>query len=138
MTPIGLPKTLPPKSSPAICAAVTEPWPDGVDAGPFMSVSTPILTTSSDTCAEAADDSSASARPAARDSVVIRMNWCLPVLRHFGRLREQLKSRVVIGQCGPTDNAPIPTMTVSYVDCCMRRAADRKRHRRQVTVLRER
>jgi hypothetical protein len=44
-----LSSTLPPKSSTAICAAVTEPWPVGVDAGPFMSVSTPILTTSSET-----------------------------------------------------------------------------------------
>ena len=30
---IGLPSTLPPKSSIAICAAVTEPWPVGVEAG---------------------------------------------------------------------------------------------------------
>src|SRR5689334_1161823 len=51
MTLIGLSSTLPPKSSTAICAAVTEPCPVGVEAGPFMSVSTPILTTSSDTCA---------------------------------------------------------------------------------------
>src|SRR5258708_8850515 len=58
---IGLPSTVPPKSSIAICAAVTEPWPVGVDAGPFMSVSTPILTTSSDTCAEAADEASIAA-----------------------------------------------------------------------------
>ena len=58
---IGLPSTLPPKSSIAICAAVTEPWPVGVDAGPFMSVSTPILTTSSETCASAAVDASIAA-----------------------------------------------------------------------------
>ena len=62
---IGLPSTLPPKSSIAICAAVTEPWPVGVDAGPFMSVSTPILTTSSDTCASAAVDASIAAASAA-------------------------------------------------------------------------
>ena len=61
MTLIGLPSTLPPKSSTAICAAVTEPWPVGVEAGPFMSVSTPILTTSSETCAEAADGDSSAA-----------------------------------------------------------------------------
>ena len=54
MTVIGLPRTLPPKSSTAICAAVTEPWPVGVEAGPFMSVSTPILTTSSEIWAERA------------------------------------------------------------------------------------
>ena len=58
---IGLPSTLPPKSSIAICAAVTEPWPVGVDAGPFMSVRTPILTTSSETCASAAVDASIAA-----------------------------------------------------------------------------
>src|SRR6478752_4638499 len=58
MTLIGLPSTLPPKSSIAICAAVTEPWPVGVEAGPFMSVSTPILTTSSDTWACANVDAS--------------------------------------------------------------------------------
>src|SRR5260221_1151765 len=61
---IGLSSTLPPKSSIAICAAVTEPWPVGVDAGPFMSVSTPILTTSSDTCADAADEASIAAASA--------------------------------------------------------------------------
>src|SRR3954447_26865889 len=61
MTLIGLPSTLPPKSSTAICAAVTEPCPVGVDAGPFMSVSTPILTTSSDIWACAAGDHSSSA-----------------------------------------------------------------------------
>src|SRR5215470_2258345 len=55
---MGLPKTLPPKSATAICAAVTEPWPVGVDPGPLMSVSTPILTTSSETCASAAVEAS--------------------------------------------------------------------------------
>src|SRR5260370_427076 len=61
MTLIGLPSPLRPKSSTAIWAAVTEPWPVGVDAGPFMSVRTPILTTSSDTCADAADEASIAA-----------------------------------------------------------------------------
>ena len=42
MTVIGLPKTLPPKSSTAICAAVTEPGPVAVAAGPDKSVKTPI------------------------------------------------------------------------------------------------
>src|SRR6516225_3698925 len=69
---IGLPSTVPPKSSIAICAAVTEPWPVGVDAGPFMSVSTPILTISSETCAEAVPDSSVAAASAATtDSPVL-------------------------------------------------------------------
>src|ERR1700754_13665 len=68
---IGLPSTLPPKSSTAICAAVTEPWPVGVEAGPFMSVNTPILTTPSDTCACAADDDSATIVSAtSRDNVL--------------------------------------------------------------------
>jgi hypothetical protein len=48
---IGLPKTVPPKSSTAICAAATEPGPSAAEEGPDMSVSTPILTTSSETCA---------------------------------------------------------------------------------------
>src|SRR6185437_7942526 len=61
MTEIGLPSTLPPKSSTAICAAVTEPWPVGVDAGPFMSVKTPILTKSSEICASAALEASMAA-----------------------------------------------------------------------------
>ncbi len=65
---IGLPSTVPPKSSIAICAAVTEPWPVGAEAGPFMSVSTPILTMSSDTCAIAAPDSSAAVKAAATGS----------------------------------------------------------------------
>src|ERR1700761_2383639 len=54
ITEIGLPNTVPPKSSTAICAAVTDPCPVGVEAGPFMSVSTPILTKLSDIWAKAA------------------------------------------------------------------------------------
>src|SRR5580704_17987390 len=54
MTCIGLSRTLPPKSATAISAAATEPAPVGVEAGPDMSVRTPILTTSSETCALAA------------------------------------------------------------------------------------
>src|SRR3954471_15172134 len=74
---MGLPSTLPPKSSTAICAAVTEPLPVGEDAGPFMSVRTPILTTSSETCACPADgDSSAAAskpNPASFPGVISRL-----------------------------------------------------------------
>src|SRR5438128_794548 len=39
---IGLPSTLPPKSSIAICAAVAEPWPVGGDAGPVLSGVAPV------------------------------------------------------------------------------------------------
>jgi hypothetical protein len=51
---IGFPGTLPPKSSIASSAAVTEPWPVASAAGPDRSVSTPNLTTSSEICAAAA------------------------------------------------------------------------------------
>ena len=44
----GLPKTLPPKSSTAICAAAIDPGPVAVAAGPDTSVNTPIFTTSSE------------------------------------------------------------------------------------------
>src|ERR1700710_1602992 len=87
MTVIGLPSTLPPKSSTAICAAVTEPCPVGVDAGPFMSVSTPILTTSSDTCASAAGaDSSNAARVVSAKRVLAGMSCLLPWVRRIGRV----------------------------------------------------
>src|SRR6267378_2381585 len=43
-----LPSTLPPKSSTAICAATTEPCPPTSEYNPDISVSTPILTTSSE------------------------------------------------------------------------------------------
>src|SRR3954470_8738126 len=61
MMMIGLTSTLLQNSSIAICAAVTEPWPVGFDAGPFMSVRTPILTKSSETWASAAVDASIAA-----------------------------------------------------------------------------
>src|SRR3954465_7885209 len=66
MTLIGLPSTLPPKSSTAICAAVTEPCPVGVEAGPFMSLRTPILTTLSEisACAAVVTSSAAAAHAA--------------------------------------------------------------------------
>src|SRR6202035_2383742 len=76
----GLPSTLPPKSSTAICAAVTEPWPVGVEAGPFMSVSTPILTKSSETCASAAgDDNAAAANAATMDIFLAEITKFLPL-----------------------------------------------------------
>ena len=87
MTLIGLPSTLPPKSSTAICAAVTEPWPVGVEAGPFMSVSTPILTTSSETCASAAgDDRNAAANAVMNILVLVEIIGVLPEPRRFGRI----------------------------------------------------
>src|SRR5437667_9596646 len=85
---IGLPSTLPPKSSIAICAAVTEPWPVGVAAGPFMSVSTPILTTSSEICASAAVDASIAAAHAPNKNIFLA-NISFPPNehRHVGRHR---------------------------------------------------
>src|ERR1019366_6613546 len=80
MTLIGLPSTLPPKSSTAICAAVTEPWPVGVDAGPFMSVRTPILTMSSETWASAdGDDKTAAANAASMDIFPAEITAVLPL-----------------------------------------------------------
>src|SRR6266567_9144845 len=77
---IGLPSTLPPKSSTAICAAVTEPWPVGVDAGPFMSVRTPILTTSSEIWACAAcDDRTAAANAPSTDIFLAELTGVLPL-----------------------------------------------------------
>src|SRR5450432_2145447 len=92
MTLIGLTSTLPPKSSTAICAAVTEPWPVGVDAGPFMSVRTPILTTSSETWASAGGvDRAAAAKAASTDSltaiVLAEITDVLPfIIRRIGRI----------------------------------------------------
>src|SRR6201999_834728 len=80
MTVIGLPSTLPPKSSTAICAAVTEPGPVGAEAGPFMSVSTPILTTSSETCASAG-----AANAASTDSFLVNIQF--PPLEPLGQSR---------------------------------------------------
>ena len=70
---IGLPKTLPPKSATAISAAATEPGPVGVEAGPDMSVSTPIFTTSSETCALAAPlvQTKNAAKPASRMRCIV-------------------------------------------------------------------
>jgi hypothetical protein len=52
---IGLPNTLPPKSSTAIRTAVTAPSPDSQENWPDMSVSTPILTASSEIAGVCAD-----------------------------------------------------------------------------------
>src|SRR3954452_6778445 len=90
---IGLLRTLPPKSSTAICAAVTEPWPVGVEAGPFMSVRTPILTTSSDTCASAADEASIAAVKAATENRFLANIPSPPV--SFGTLAIIARSKAV-------------------------------------------
>src|SRR5260370_42586002 len=77
---IGLPSTLKPTSSTAICAAVTGPWPVGVDAGPFMSVRTPILTTSSDIWASAdGDDNSAAAHAPSMGIFLAEITNVLPL-----------------------------------------------------------
>ncbi len=51
ITSIGFPNTLPPKSSTAILTAVTAPSPDSWENWPYMSVITPIYTTSSEIAA---------------------------------------------------------------------------------------
>src|SRR5450631_4393226 len=80
ITVTGLPNTLPPKSSTAICAAVTEPWPVGVEAGPFMSVSTPILTTSSEIWARAdGGERTAAANAASMVSCLVEITDVLPL-----------------------------------------------------------
>src|SRR5215216_4618064 len=82
---IGLPSTLPPKSSIAICADVTEPWPVGVAAGPFMSVRTPILTTSSEICASAALDANIAAPSIPSLDRFLANILSPPWKRHVGR-----------------------------------------------------
>src|SRR5712672_2317633 len=94
---IGLPSTLPPKSSTAICAAVTEPWPVGVDAGPFMSVRTPILTTSSEIWARAAcDDKTAAANAPSTDIFLAEIKTVLPL--SFGTLAVLLDRELELGR----------------------------------------
>src|SRR5438270_10732120 len=86
MTLIGLPSTVLPKSSIAICADVTEPWPVGVDAGPFMSVSTPILTTSSEIWAWARVDASIAAASVPRiERFLAYIAYSSRYLRRIGR-----------------------------------------------------
>src|ERR1700749_215900 len=87
---IGLPSTVPPKSSIAICAAVTEPWPVGAEAGPFMSVSTPILTTSSDTCASAGEANAVAANAASTDSFLANIQF-LPLSPSGGAVSSYFK-----------------------------------------------
>jgi hypothetical protein len=55
-----------------LCAAVTEPCPVGVDAGPVMSVKTPILTTSSEICAKAYEPQP---NTNANEAAAIRLFW---------------------------------------------------------------
>src|SRR6476660_5720606 len=100
---IGLPSTLPPKSSTAICAAVTEPWPVGVEAGPFMSVRTPILTTSSEIWARAAcDDKAAAANAASTDSFLTEIKTVLPL--SFGTSAVLLDRELELGPAGRSCN----------------------------------
>src|SRR6478735_4236764 len=94
---IGLPSTLPPKSSTAICAAVTEPWPVGVEAGPFMSVRTPILTTSSEIWASAVwDDKAAAMNAASTDSFLAEIKTVLPL--SFGASAVWLDRELELGR----------------------------------------
>src|SRR5215213_8907039 len=65
-TSMGLPSTVPPKSSTAMRAATTDPGPVLSDWPALISESTPILTTSSEIWACAAADPSATARRAQR------------------------------------------------------------------------
>src|SRR5215469_4337102 len=51
MISIFLPRTVPPKSSAAICAATTEPIPLRSEYRPDMSARTPIFTASFESCA---------------------------------------------------------------------------------------
>src|SRR3954464_12442159 len=76
---MGLPSTWPPKSSTAICAAVTEPCPVGVEAGPLRSVRTPILTTLSEIGAPAGAEKSDSANAAQK--ILVSAMQVLPVGR---------------------------------------------------------
>src|ERR1700734_3518096 len=88
MTVTGLPSTLPPKSSTAICAAITDPWPVDVAAGPFMSVRTPILTMSSDSWAHAAGDDTVAAASAIPSTVMLLGKSSAPpvTIEHVGSL----------------------------------------------------
>src|SRR6266849_2880298 len=94
ITLIGLPSTVPPKSSTAICAAVTDPCPVGVDAGPFMSVRTPILTTSSEIWARAAGDAkTAAANAPSRNSFLAEITDVPPItLRRIGLLLDRKRN----------------------------------------------
>src|SRR5260370_17445450 len=94
---IALPSTWRRKASTAICAAVTEPWPVGVDAGPFMSVRTPILTTSSEIWARAAcDDKTAAANAPSTDIFLAEIKIVLPL--SFGTLAVLLDRELELGR----------------------------------------
>src|ERR1019366_3038852 len=69
-------RTLPPKSSTANCAATTEPFPLPSALGPFMSVSTPNLTTLSETWACTGDAAMQTA--ATKEMVAIFFKAFLP------------------------------------------------------------
>src|SRR5258706_3530593 len=80
ITSIGLPSTLPPKSSTAILTASTAPLPDRSEYSPDRSVSTPILTTSSETL-----PCWASATPALRAVIAetVALTICLSLIVFF-------------------------------------------------------
>src|SRR4051812_31504061 len=120
---MGLPRTLPPKSSTAICAAVTEPWPVGVEAGPFMSVRTPILTTSSETCPSAAGaDNITDAAAASMDSLEAEITKYPPV--SSGALAGLLDRRasLIRYSCLNSHSAPMRLIESSSVN----RTAERR------------
>src|SRR5258705_1232788 len=94
---MGWPNTLPPKSSTAICAAVTEPWPVGLEPGPFISVRTPILTTSSEIWATAAcDDKTTAANAPSTDIFLAEIKTVLPL--SFGTLAVLLDRELELGR----------------------------------------
>jgi hypothetical protein len=79
----------------AICAAVTEPWPVGVDAGPFMSESTPILTTLSEISAPAGPVHDSTAKAASAAGVnCLDDNYSSPDLRPIAVLFARLLAGV--------------------------------------------
>src|SRR4029077_8028808 len=75
--------TLRPKPSTAICAAVIDPCPVEVAAGPFISVRTPILTTSSDTCASEGREASDAKKIPARIILLLNIALLLILFAHL-------------------------------------------------------
>src|SRR6516225_9228441 len=118
MTWIGLPKTVPPKSSTAIRAAVTDPGPSAAEEGPDMSVSTPILTTSSETCAlagsAAAVDNAASATShkgrmcSSLKCVLVKRRTLLPRRGSGARKRNIDPAPAFAGKCAAQESAAPP------------------------------
>src|SRR3954449_13401127 len=84
MTSMRLPSTVPPKSSDAMLAAKNEPGPVLSDWVPLMSVSTPILTTSSETCACEASGASTMAAAAPKRASIF-MVLASPVCMNHAR-----------------------------------------------------